>query len=870
MISSQHHHQVDQVHITDTMLAHADAWPLLLGDPKSMLVKLTDATGTLARLWQTFEQKIQDDSQAHENVLAFYATLTGNHVAPAKQRLLNQCTLLQKSDLDLAVQLHTWCVCGTQLRNVLFTDWLHWREPFTKQQLEHIAQTHLGLAWKHAYPTLLSRVPSADNQNIAMTLYCTIVGYLFGHKLTRYATGHFLFSYGIQRLPRLLGLFPCDGYSGEGSTYTSHVNTPLFCWLDQLFKTFDMPVNHAGFEPNGTTFENLIDMERKLIGPTGQLLPWDHYGWSAQTNGSVLAYLAGLVDSDQQQSLLTMINDLGIGTTPGMMAWGNDNPMWTLIWWPEQHKHWSPTSQTPPRQGWCLPQTAAALEDPQRQTRLVQAWDICAESFTAIGRMQVNPNHLMLEVHGEPVFQDGVPLDKSQPFDFDIHQAMSTLTDDARRRLISYASLGRDCTVEQFVKEQFAGMLGAANAIVIDDQDAYWPGRAVNGQATCYGFDDYLQLACASAIDFYKPAFDVTTAKRMSIWSRRWGLGLIIDDLAAQSSHRWRWQVYLRPDTKQTGNRQLQVFLPKHHLVSLAWDQDYHQSIQHVPGYPRTHELSSDRLSLETDGTQASFAVALGVDVTNLAVQSHGVQCWDIQSDGQCHRIELDMVAAVCRWIGPDGHVDELPITIPTPRDQDCHGIQQWDMDDRLAALPAFESNDALSSRLTTWFAETEYCMYEAVLASNDRKLESRLSIAMASDQWPVVCAAAEWIGRKQLTRFAKLVRDRLDVEERIPVSQLYAQNNSGEMVGDACSWRLKVALIAALGRLSDAPAAGMIQRILDRSVDFYTVQSVAAQALHRIGDKQTLKTLYQASLDPEVNTSLRAAYAVENFEIVL
>jgi HEAT repeat protein len=74
--------------------------------------------------------------------------------------------------------------------------------------------------------------------------------------------------------------------------------------------------------------------------------------------------------------------------------------------------------------------------------------------------------------------------------------------------------------------------------------------------------------------------------------------------------------------------------------------------------------------------------------------------------------------------------------------------------------------------------------------------------------------------------------------------------------------WRLKLALIVALGRLRDAQAVPLLQRILADGRDFYTVYSVAVQAIGRIGDARGLPALGIALTEQEVNTRSRAAFA--------
>ncbi len=847
------------IELTSKMLQQADQYPLFLGDPQALLNKLETATGPLKDLWQDYQNMLRDDPEARQKMLPFLAALTGKDMSEAKDQLREKWTQLLASDQGHGLQKHTWCACGASIRQAVFVDWLHHRQAFSQEDLQLAAEVHLGIAFKYAYPTLASRVPSADNQNLSMTLYCTVVGYLFGHKLTGHATGRFLFAYGLQRLPRLLGLFPRDGYAGEGSTYTSHVNTPLFCLLHQLFETFNLPQNPKGFQPNGSTFKQLIDIERKLIGPTGQMLPWDHYGWSQAINGAPLAYLAGLEEQENQRNhLLGMIHRLGLGNKPGMMAWGHDNPMWTLIWWPASMNQWQDTGEPAALTGWCLPRTGAALEDASRRTRLVQVWDRCAESFTAVGRMQVNPNHLILEVDGEPVFQDGVPAVGQDPFGFDPQQAMSTLSDDARRRLANYATPGSDRNLTRFVQSQSCGMLGAANAIVVDDIKAYWPGRSVEGNALWYGRSDVLQAVCADVTPFYQPAFDLTKAQRISIWNTRYGIGLVVDELAAQTSHRWTWQAYLRPSASLKGNAGLSMNLPNDHRVLLAWESVADVQIHDVPGFPKTQEGASKRMALSSNGPTANFVTAIGVDINDLRVSGRDTHRWVIYAGDKVHHIELDLQANKCFWSSNDGTMDELELQVFNDSHQDQTAMPQWDVDDKLASID-FDQHHENDATASAWLDSANACLLPIISAMHEQQDDAWLNIVLHSDHWPVVYAAVERIGRLKLGEYAPLLRELLHEEEQIPLDELYAEDQDGNCIGSAKRWRLKLALIVALGRLNDSQSAAIIAQILDRSRDFYTVHSVAALALNRIGSETTRSTLQRAAADPEVNTSIRA-----------
>jgi len=146
-----------------------------------------------------------------------------------------------------------------------------------------------------------------------------------------------------------------------------------------------------------------------------------------------------------------------------------------------------------------------------------------------------------------------------------------------------------------------------------------------------------------------------------------------------------------------------------------------------------------------------------------------------------------------------------------------------------------------------------------------------RLFEGLSSPHWPVQTAAAEAVGRRGVREAIPAIRCLLEAEHARPAEELYppqgaeAEGRSTEDLGKR--WRLKAALIVALGRLRDAEAVPLLGRILADGRDFYTVYSVAAQALGRIGGPEALAALGPAFKENEVDTRARALAAREAIE---
>ena len=355
--------------------------PLFLADIEATQAKLAGADGLLKEYWQDFRGRCRDDAKFRSENLFLSAALGGAERDEACASLREYWRSLAAHDNAGDYQCHTWCRAGSVTRRIAFVDWMAARGAWSEADVDEAAESFLGYAFKHCYGVSIGRGRSSNNQIMSMTLNMIVIGFLFGYKHSRHATARFLFDQGFGRLPDLIGLFPADGYGGEGSTYTSHVNTPLAYWVAEVLQHLTgTPWLDKPFRPNGTTLRKMIQIEQCIVGPNGLLLPWDHYGWMHAVNASPFAYLARVARDPRYLSLIPALN---LWEDPGYLAWGADDPMWTLIWWPEQYKGWSDKRLAEGLFGWCLPKTGAALDDCRHTTRLAQVWDLSSESMRA-------------------------------------------------------------------------------------------------------------------------------------------------------------------------------------------------------------------------------------------------------------------------------------------------------------------------------------------------------------------------------------------------------------------------------------------------------------------------------------------------------
>jgi len=855
--------------------------PLFLGDVRALSDKLHTARGLLGDYWKHYQQTFMQEQDTRDEMIFLPAALSEELRDEAKGLLKSYYLGLRESDTAGDVQFHTWCRCGSVTRRAAFFDWFAASGAWSQNEIEEAAECFLGFAFKHPFAVLNIRGRSSNNQALSMAVHLAVVGFLFGYKLTNHPTGKFLFDYGLGRLPDLIGLFPEDGYAGEGSTYTSDVNTPLAYWTCELLRQLtgrdflDVP-----FKPNGTTLRKLLEIELRLLSPGGLLAPWDHYGWQRGMNASAFAYLARVTGNPRY---LSLIPSLDLWDDPGYLAWGRDDPMWTLIWWPEEQRNYADAELPDELFGWFLPKTGAALDDPKRRTRLMQVWDLSASTVAGVGRAQVNPNHLMMDSAGEPVFQDGIPEKGNDPWHFPVEEVLAQLSDEARERYLYYLnSIGAQYgNFESVVAASSPGLVGAANAVVVDEEGWYWPGESRVGKGEFYAAQGGLQVVTSDSAAFYRPRYDVGLVRRTSLWTEE-GFGVVLDTLDAASEHTWRWQVHLRPDVA-VGESAARVNLPNGTHVLLAWEPGPEVRSEVVEGFPRTEEGRSVRLDLVKKGRAARFAVVIAPGAQQASIAWVGEHSVEVTVDGATHRLAVEnfrgervpvgqaSTAAAFAWQRPDGSTVRISEGLVDGVKPDVYDLSDIKTD-RDLQLPEFE-------RLVAWSAapreagDTRLSQIDACLCQlpADKPDVAALFKALRCPHWPVQIAAAEVLGARGCAEAAPILRELLEAEHAIPEQELYPPEDAvreGAATEDlAKRWRVKAALSTALGRLGDRDAVPVLARILADGRDFYGAYSVAAQALGRIGGAEAVKALDPALTESEVNTRYRAITAKQSIE---
>lgn len=645
--------------------------PLLIPNLDALRRKCANPPAGMDTLLARFRTQLAED-EAFRAPNIYLSALLGDADAIAQAR----AQVLERADYfathngeDGAIEHHTWCVAPGVLRTAVYYDWLRHAGGWDDAETLHVGQAMLHFCYEHAVSVLRSRTPSADNQSFSLALTCAICGYAFSNVPALAKRAQALHAYGMRRMAITLGLAPRDGYMHEGSTYQSHVVAPLAMWAATFLQQLQGPDAVAQrWGPVGGSLLNILRFET-LLGSPGLLLPpWDNYGWQPKVNVAATALWASI--SGQTEVLQ---DAEAVWDRETYIAWCNDDRLWALIYWPEADLSPAPAA---PLTGWALPETSAVIDDSARRSRLMLAWDQSTSWLQALGRAQVNPNHLMYELDGQPIFGDGMPDGPYLPLTAE--EVAAPL--DAETRALLLQQYG---TLDNWLNAVHSGLLGGANTVLIDDAIGYFPLEGRHGTLCYEDRTPERHVITAESVDYYTPRFDLTRARR-TIAASPSGLCWMVDDYRSDSAHCFTWQVYLRRGCVLGGER-LHLTTATGQAVTLAWLPVERAYMEDVPNYPVQKwdwpDAGSERLCLCAQGTTAQFVVCLLPIEADLTVRADGPNRWVAEWPGGREEFSL-----------PDGALGTCPPA--------AHAPDSWcDFDEAPFAL-SDESDEVLLARL--------------------------------------------------------------------------------------------------------------------------------------------------------------------------
>lgn len=581
--------------------------PLLISDVAALRDKLRGGVGSVQRKWDHFRRMAAHQSGPMAGYNALIA-LVDEDLDAARRFYVG---FDRWRDFWLRrlgthhLQSHTWCATAPLARWCIYWDWLVDMLELPEEERIATADLLIDGVYHHAYQVLQAREPSGDNQFASMLLGCAVVGYTFGIKRGSDPRAQRLWRYAMQRAGEIPE-YAMEGFVGEGSTYIQRINVPVTAWWWAMMRWAGQPCDE----------QKLLSCQRtawRLITPGGRVLPWDHHGHERALAMMGLALHARVTGEHEP---LALMDHLGLWYEQDEAAWGHDARLWTLVFWPddapaEPAQRFDLDRALP---GWSAARIGGALTSASRGLYLFQAWDPCAgQSITGVGRAQMDPNALHIEVGGTPMLIDGKPTANCNAFCYRVDRV---LRPEEREPIERFLHLQREVSqsevsIEQIIAKAAPGLLGSSNALVINDRPEQRPRGEVTGKRTLDARLPGMQAIAADCTEHYAPDLPVQKAERctMLLRDRYW---LVIEEVNANGDEplRVQWQVYTRPDVRTT-DQAAWVHAPEGPVLGILPDTPRTMRSEPIEGFPDRLEAKCSRVSWSARGTQLRMATAM-------------------------------------------------------------------------------------------------------------------------------------------------------------------------------------------------------------------------------------------------------------------
>ncbi len=352
-------------------------------------------------LWNAMLRLSRGNPQGNPWFLPFVAVMTGDPalVAEAKKAIANHIDTAQDKG-STGYLFNIWCFAFPHCRWALWFDFMRRADYYAKEEADELAAKFLVIQFRDNLAGLRVKPDPecVDNQTASLVLASYLIGSLF---IDGPGNGHLarlLRDTAAPRLEAMIGGMPPSGYGGEGSTYQGRIVAfaiPLL--LEALEHLRGEDLFEAPLATRDASAASVLRSTRNLWLPGGLLLPWDDYGWQFGM-AFPLAYLAARAKDPlccrmlERDANWSRFNGSGAG-------WGYDDPVWTLIYWPDL-----PEGELPEWKPWRDSTLGGTLVDPHGDTYLMQMWDPTALMCT---RAHVNPNAVILSYKGIPFSADG-------------------------------------------------------------------------------------------------------------------------------------------------------------------------------------------------------------------------------------------------------------------------------------------------------------------------------------------------------------------------------------------------------------------------------------------------------------------------------
>ena len=542
----------------------------LVGDPEQLRLKLNNAKGNLAKYWKNFLELAAEGDRGEFAALPPLAWLVTGEERFARAtrnvflRLLDQ---LPQAAESVEAQLHAYTVGAPLARFSIYLDWIWDAGILEDRERDALASELVAQVYSSCYCRLKGRRPSSDNQQTSMAYACAATGYIFGVKRGCSPAARRMGEHGFQRFKSVATKIYDGGWCGEGSTYHHQVYSPILALYTSLVEEIT-GTDFFNARYAGGSIRDALLISALTINEAGMLPGWDQYGNCAPELKTHLAFLAKRAGIFWP---LQLIERHQMWSENEILAWFNDDKVWTLLFWPDSES----LSDTPVPDCWLNRPVAGRLVSPARSLDLLQMWDVVEGGRP--GRAHMNPNNVEICAHGALVTSDGSSKE-ADPDYFDFPDGLSH---------------------------------AAAHSLVLVDGKAYsYPAEAWHGNGDLFCDLPTLKLVTGDVSDLYASLWDVEIMKRTSCLLGERVL-LIADRFFSAGEHEYTWQMMLRPEVLAEGCAARQE-LREGVRVDYAAPPQTRFSVRPIKGYPRGLEERTDRLSFsKTLAGPGTFEVAV-------------------------------------------------------------------------------------------------------------------------------------------------------------------------------------------------------------------------------------------------------------------
>jgi hypothetical protein len=395
-------------------------------------------------------------------------------------------------------------------------------------------------------------------------------------------------------------------------------------------------------------------------------------------------------------------------------------------------------------------------------------WDRCSDGVQGFSREQVNPNHLIIDLGGEPVTGDGWE-NKGERFlsEASVDRTLQALTPGEREMIVrQYGSL------DKWIRSSQHGFLGASCAIVVDGWESYVPGRAREGRLVFERRETQRHTFTGEAAAYYQPAFDVTRMRR-TVSMNDTGVAWVVDDLRADSLHDFTWRIWLRRGARMTGPLGVRLDLPSGAGMTFAWLTEADDEAQRggqvemktLPTFPGGMsgapwpEPGSERCDLTVPGRRVRFVTCLvpeGVDGLMIRRIAGGV--WEAAWEGGADRFELPPEIEAVPDPEPVSGEQGTPVGFAYDLDDQPYGM----LDEPDAALLA-----ALDGPPVGEWRRTGAAMQTLTVRDNREAMPKIVALLLDVRQNYTVHSVAAWcLGHARYAPALEVLRRMMDLPE--------------------------------------------------------------------------------------------------------